>query len=299
MQLDEVKDYLIQLQKNIIDSLTVVDGKSFNQDVWKRPLGGGGITSIVENGPVIERGGVNFSHVFGETLPPSATLDRPELTGCAFEAMGLSVVIHPQNPFVPTIHMNIRFFIAKQKKNIQGWWFGGGIDLTPYYGNESDVKQFHLTLKKALDPFGKEYYQRFKKWCDAYFYIRHRNEHRGVGGVFFDDLSLPNFETCFAISQNIGNCFIPAYIPIVENRRDTEFGKRERMFQLYRRARYVEFNLVYDRGTLFGLQSQGRIESILMSMPPLASWQYDWTPEPGSAEEELVTKFLIGRDWIN
>ncbi len=234
----------------------------------------------------------------GEKLPPSAVDNRPELAGCSFEAMGLSVVIHPLNPFIPTIHMNIRFFFATKNSNVHCWWFGGGMDLTPYYGNEEDVKHFHRVLKDSLDPFGSDIYFKFKHWCDKYFFISHRNEPRGVGGVFFDDLSDPDFETCLAMCRSLGSAFIPAYVPIIKLRQNTSFGNRERDFQLYRRGRYVEFNLVYDRGTLFGLQSQGRIESILMSMPPLVHWKYDWKAEKGSPESELITKYLVQRDWV-
>jgi coproporphyrinogen III oxidase len=248
---------------------------------------------------VFEQAGVNFSHVLGDNLPPSATAQRPELAGRRFEALGVSLVVHPHNPYVPTCHCNVRFFIASKAGAEPVWWFGGGFDLTPYYGFEDDAVHWHKTAKAACDPFGKDYYARFKKWCDEYFYIKHRNEPRGVGGLFFDDLNENDFHHCFGFMQSVGDHLLPAYLPIVQRRKDTPYGKRERDFQCYRRGRYVEFNLVYDRGTLFGLQSGGRTESILMSLPPQVSWRYDWQPEPGSPEAKLYEIFLKPRDWLD
>ena len=299
MKISSVKTFLLNLQQKLIGAIEKLDEKKFVQDTWDRAQGGGGITSVVEEGSIIERGGVNFSHIMGEKLPPAASDGRPHIVGSSFEAMGISVVLHPQNPFIPTIHMNIRFFVATSRSKIRDWWFGGGIDLTPYYGIDGDIKNFHRTLKNSLDPFGLHYYPQFKKQCDEYFFIKHRNEARGVGGVFFDDLSTPDFQTCFAISKSVALSFLPAYIPIVEQRKDTKYGERERDFQLYRRGRYVEFNLVHDRGTLFGLQSQGRIESILMSMPPIAKWKYSWQPDKESPEGELTDNYLVPKDWIS
>jgi coproporphyrinogen III oxidase len=253
---------------------------------------------VIEASGVLERGGVNFSHVAGARLPASATAARSELAGRGFEALGVSLVMHPGNPYVPTVHMNVRSFLATRDGEAPVWWFGGGMDLTPYYGFEEDTVHFHRTCKLALDPFGPELHPRFKRWCDDYFHLRHRGEPRGVGGIFFDDLSAPDFETCFAIARSVGDHFLPAYLPIVERRRDTPYGEREREFQAYRRGRYVEFNLVYDRGTLFGLQSGGRTESILMSLPPVVKWRYDWAPEPGTPEARLYELFLVPRDWV-
>ncbi len=297
VETEAFKKFIINLQHEIITSLAALDGNKFHLDRWKKPIGEG-VTSILENGKIIERGGINFSHVKGKNLPPSAAQNRREITGGEFEALGLSCVIHPQNPHVPTIHMNIRLFIATDKNKIQHWWFGGGIDMTPYYGYEDDVIDFHTKVKQNLDKIDKAYYPKFKDWCDSYFFIPHRNEYRGVGGVFFDDLCSPNFDTCFSVSKGVGQSFLPSYLPIVRRRKDVKFNDRERDFQLYRRGRYVEFNLVHDRGTLFGLQSNGRIESILMSMPPLVSWKYNWEPAPKSREYELTNKFLTARDWI-
>jgi coproporphyrinogen III oxidase len=294
-----VKEYLLNLQDSICDALQSEDGKEkFIEDSWSRPEGGGGRSRVIENGAVIEKGGVNFSHVFGNQMPASATAHRPELAGRKFEAMGVSLVIHPHNPFVPTSHANVRFFIAEKEGAAPVWWFGGGYDLTPYYGNEKDCKHWHQTAKNACDPLGQHIYPGFKKWCDEYFYLKHRNEARGVGGLFFDDYNAESFDHSFELMRAVGDSYIKAYQPIVAARKNNVFSERERDFQLYRRGRYVEFNLVYDRGTLFGLQTGGRTESILMSLPPLVKWQYNWQPEPGSAEEKLYTDFLPARDWI-
>ncbi|HQT27029.1 MAG TPA: oxygen-dependent coproporphyrinogen oxidase [Burkholderiales bacterium] len=282
----------------IVERIEQVDGKAFRRDSWDRPEGGGGMSCVIEEGHVLERGGVNFSHVFGSGLPPSATASRPELAGRSFQAMGVSLVFHPRNPYAPTVHMNVRFFVAEKAGHEPVWWFGGGMDLTPYYGFEEDAIHFHQTCRNALQPFGPDFHARFKKWCDDYFYLKHRKEPRGVGGIFFDDLSSPDFETCFNMTESVGDHFLSAYVPILERRMDHPYGERERDFQAYRRGRYVEFNLVYDRGTLFGLQSGGRTESILMSLPPIVKWRYDWQPEKGTPEEKLYTEFLIGRDWI-
>jgi len=293
-----VSDYLRGLQERIVAELERLDGGAFRADAWGRAEGGGGISKVIEEGGLFERGGVNFSHVRGENLPPSASAGRPEVAGRGFEAMGLSLVLHPRNPYVPTVHMNVRSFVATKAGAEPIWWFGGGMDLTPYYGFEDDARHFHRTCKAALEPFGAQYHPRFKKWCDEYFYLRHRREPRGVGGIFFDDLNAGGFDHCFALTKSVGDGFLPAYVPIVERRRATDYGERERDFQFYRRGRYVEFNLVYDRGTVFGLQSGGRTESILMSLPPVVRWRYDWRPAPGSPEEKLYTEFLKPRDWL-
>jgi coproporphyrinogen III oxidase len=293
-----VKDYLLRLQQRIVASLASLDGKPFREDRWDRPQGGGGISRVIEEGKLFERGGVNFSHVQGSGLPPSATASRPELAGRAWEAMGVSLVLHPRNPYCPTVHMNVRFFVAAKEGAAPAWWFGGGMDLTPYYGFAEDAQHFHRTCKLALDPFGADRHAQFKAWCDRYFFLKHRNEPRGIGGVFFDDLNQAGFDTCFALTMSVGDHFIDAYAPIVLRRKDTPYGERERDFQAYRRGRYVEFNLVYDRGTLFGLQSGGRTEAILMSLPPVVKWRYDWKPEPGSAEARLYSDFLVARDWV-
>lgn len=298
MDTHAIKDYLTDLQNWIVGKLESEDGQSFRRDTWERPEGGGGISCLIEEGGLFERGGVNFSHVTGTALPPSASASRPELAGCAFEAMGVSLVMHPRNPYVPTVHMNVRFFVAEKAGAEPAWWFGGGMDLTPYYGFAEDAVHFHQTCKAAVEPFGEDLHPKLKKWCDNYFHLKHRNEPRGVGGLFFDDLSQPDFDTCFGLTRSVGDHFVDAYVPIVERRKDLPFGERERDFQAYRRGRYVEFNLVYDRGTLFGLQSGGRTESILMSLPPLVKWRYDWKPEPGSPEAALYSDFLIGRDWV-
>jgi coproporphyrinogen III oxidase len=294
----EVRHYLCGLQDKIASALEDLDGTKFRKDPWQRPGGGGGETRVMEDGRLFERAGVNFSHVFGDRLPQSASAARPELAGRGFEAMGVSLVLHPTNPYCPTVHMNVRFLLASREGEPPLWWFGGGMDLTPYYGIEEDVRHFHATCKAALDPFGSERYPRFKHWCDEYFYNRHRAEPRGVGGIFFDDLKEPDFGTCFALVRSVGDHFLEAYGPIIERRRGQPYGEHERDFQAYRRGRYVEFNLVWDRGTLFGLQSGGRTESILMSLPPTVKWRYDWQPEPGSAEEKLYREFLVRKEWV-
>jgi coproporphyrinogen III oxidase len=297
-----VREYLLGLQQRIVATFERLDGKAFVADAWEKPpgspLGGGGLTCILEQGHLLERGGVGFSHVVGSKLPPSATAQRPELAGRGFEAMGVSLVFHPHNPHVPTVHMNVRFFIAKAEGRPDVYWFGGGMDLTPYYASEDDARHFHATCKAALAPFGDTLHPRFKRWCDEYFFLKHRNEPRGIGGIFFDDFHELGFERSFALLRAVGDAFLDAYVPIVERNRGRDFGQREREFQLYRRGRYVEFNLVYDRGTLFGLQSGGRSESILMSLPPVVHWAYDWQPEPGSAEARLYSDFLRPREWV-
>jgi coproporphyrinogen III oxidase len=294
-----VKTYLLGLQDRICNTLQQEDGaQKFKEDAWERPEGGGGRTRVLTEGAVFEQAGVNFSQVFGKTLPPSATAHRPELAGRAWQALGVSLVIHPRNPYVPTSHMNVRFFIAEKEGAEPVWWFGGGFDLTPYYGFEEDSMHWHRTAKAACDPFGADYYARFKAWCDEYFFLKHRNETRGVGGLFFDDLNERNFEHSFGFLKSVGDHYLAAYVPIVQKRKDTPYDERERDFQLYRRGRYVEFNLVYDRGTLFGLQSGGRTESILMSLPPLVKWRYNWRPEPGTPEARLYDEFLKPRDWL-
>jgi coproporphyrinogen III oxidase len=298
MQKDDVKRYFTGLQDDIVSRLEELDGIAFRRDAWTRPQGGGGMSRLIEQGNVLERGGVNFSHVQGEALPPSASASRPELAGRSFEAMGISLVLHPHNPYVPTVHMNVRFFIATKDGAEPVWWFGGGMDLTPYYGFEEDAVHFHSICKQSLTPFGADVHPSFKAWCDRYFFLKHRDEPRGIGGVFFDDLAEPDFDSCFALTRSVGDHFIEAYVPIAERRRDHEYGERERDFQAYRRGRYVEFNLVFDRGTLFGLQSGGRTESILMSLPPIVKWRYDWKPDPGSPEARLYEVFLTGRNWV-
>jgi coproporphyrinogen III oxidase len=325
-----VREYLLGLQQRIVSTFEQLDGKPFLRDVWEKPadspLGGGGLTRIIEEGNLLERGGVGFSHVLGKTLPPSATAQRPELAGRGFEAMGVSLVFHPRNPHVPTVHMNVRFFIARAARADHApdpldeghrragephpmashptsaqaadvWWFGGGMDLTPYYATEEDARHFHATCKTALAPFGADKHARFKKWCDDYFYLKHRGEPRGVGGVFFDDFHELGFARSFALLRAVGDAFVDAYVPIVERRRATPYTDAQRSFQAYRRGRYVEFNLVFDRGTLFGLQSGGRTESILMSLPPRVEWRYDWHPAPGTPEARLYDEFLKPREW--
>lgn len=300
-----VRAYLVGLQDRITQALETADGGAgFRQDDWQRSEGGGGRSRILEGGALFEKAGVGYSHVHGPGLPASATAQRPELAGRGFEALGVSLVLHPENPYVPTAHANVRFFIAERPGEPPMWWFGGGFDLTPYYPFEEDARQWHRTAREACDPFGPEVYLRFKRWCDEYFYLPHRGETRGVGGLFFDDLTTGSegfeearFGRCFDFLQSVGDRFLPAYLPIVERRRGTPWGERERRFQLYRRGRYVEFNLLYDRGTLFGIQSGGRTESILMSLPPLTAWRYDWRPEPGSPEARL-TEFLRPREWL-
>ena len=294
-----VKNYLLDLQDRICSALEGEEPEArFVEDIWERAEGGGGRTRVLTNGYVFEQGGVNFSSVSGISLPPSATAKRPELANRQFHAMGVSLVIHPRNPFVPTSHANVRFLIAEKPGERTIWWFGGGFDLTPFYPFEEDVLFWHRTAKAACDPFGADVYPLYKRWCDEYFYLAHRNETRGVGGLFFDDLNDWDFETCFAFTQSVGDHYIEAYLPIVQKRKHTPYGDRERDFQLYRRGRYVEFNLVYDRGTLFGLQSSGRTESILMSLPPLVRWQYDWHPEPGSPEAVLYERYLKPQNWL-
>ena len=297
MDLAAVREFFAGLQQTIVARLSDADGRAFRRDEWARPEGGGGVTQILEDGGVFERAGVNFSHVSGASLPPSASAGRPELAGRSFQALGASLVLHPRNPYVPTVHMNVRFFVAERPGAGAVWWFGGGMDLTPYYPFAEDARHFHRACRDALAPFGAERYPRYKKWCDDYFHLKHRGEPRGIGGVFYDDLSEPDFETCFALTRSVGDGFLAAYLPILERRKDLLYGARERAFQAYRRGRYVEFNLVYDRGTLFGLQSGGRTESILMSLPPRVEWRYDWKPEPGSPEEKLYTEFLVPQDW--
>ncbi len=297
--LNAVSSYLLALQDDICGALTREDGGAgFQEDRWSRPEGGGGRSRVLTNGAVFEKAGVGFSHVSGKSLPPSATATRPELAGKPFHAMGVSLVIHPRNPYVPTSHANVRFFIAGEGDQAV-WWFGGGFDLTPYYGFEEDAVHWHRTAKAACDPHGAGLYPKFKQWCDDYFFIRHRGEPRGIGGLFFDDFNAPGFAGAFKFLRSVGDAFVPAYLPIVQKRKTTPFGERERDFQLYRRGRYVEFNLVQDRGTIFGLQSGGRTESILMSLPPLVAWRYDWKPEPGTPEARLYEHFLKPRDWAN
>lgn len=294
-----VKDYLLDLQDRICQRLAEEDGGGdFVEDLWQREEGGGGRSRVLADGKVIEKGGVNFSHVYGTQLPPSASAHRPELAGRGFEAMGVSLVIHPKNPYVPTSHANVRFFIAEKEGEEPVWWFGGGYDLTPYYANEEDCIFWHQTARDAVQPFGDDIYPRFKTWCDDYFYLKHRDERRGVGGLFFDDFNELGFEKSFALMRAVGDSYIEAYQPIMRKRKDQPYGERERNFQLYRRGRYVEFNLIYDRGTLFGLQSGGRTESILMSLPPVVKWGYNWQPEPGSPEAELTEKILTRKSWL-
>jgi coproporphyrinogen III oxidase len=296
--LQAVKQFLLDLQERICQQLSDIDGSVFQEDNWQRQEGGGGRSRVLRNGRVFEQAGVNFSHIQGASMPASATAHRPELAGRSFEAMGVSLVIHPNNPHVPTSHANVRFFIAHKPGADPVWWFGGGFDLTPYYGVEEDAIHWHQTARHLCLPFGDEVYPRYKKWCDDYFFIKHRNEQRGIGGLFFDDLNLPDFTTGFRFIQAVGNGFLDAYLPIVERRKETPFSEHERNFQLYRRGRYVEFNLVWDRGTLFGLQTGGRTESILMSMPPLVRWEYDYQPQEGSPEAALYRDFLPVKEWV-
>ncbi len=298
-----VRTYLLGLQDHIVSRFQTLDGSPFRRDGWQRPPGGklegDGLSQLVEDGPVLERGGCNFSHVQGATLPPSATQHRPELAGAPFEALGVSLVMHPRNPYVPTVHMNVRMLAAFPAGQPPVIWFGGGMDLTPYYGFEDDARHFHQVCADALAPLGAGLYPKFKPWCDEYFFLKHRSEARGVGGIFFDDHTDGGFEAGFALMRAVGDAFVPAYEPIVQRRRDTTYGERQRDFQAYRRGRYVEFNLVWDRGTHFGLHGGGRTESILMSMPPIVKWRYDWQPEPGSEEARLYTHFLPVRDWLS
>ena len=300
MQIEQVKAYLLQLQDNICREMAEEDGAAeFITDEWQRPEGGGGRSRVLSAGAVFEKAGVNFSHVQGANLPPSASASRPELAGRSYQAMGVSLVIHPHNPYVPTSHANVRLFVAEKDGEEPIWWFGGGYDLTPYYGNHDDCVSWHQAAADACAPFGDDVYSRFKTWCDEYFYLKHRKEPRGIGGLFFDDLNEWDFDTCFAFMRAIGNSYVVAYRPIVQRRKDMSYGERERQFQLYRRGRYVEFNLVFDRGTLFGLQSDGRTEAILMSLPPLVRWEYDYRPQPGSTEAELTEYYLCDRDWLS
>jgi len=299
MQVEQVRSYLLQLQDNICAALAAEDGEAaFTTDAWQRPEGGGGRSRVLTEGAVFEKGGVNFSHVQGAALPPSASASRPELAGRSYEALGVSLVIHPRNPYVPTSHANVRLFVANKPDEAPVWWFGGGYDLTPYYANRADCISWHREAAGACAPFGDSVYPRYKRWCDEYFYLKHRDEPRGIGGLFFDDLNEWDFATSFAFMRAVGDSFIRAYQPIVQRNKVKTYGERERQFQLYRRGRYVEFNLVFDRGTLFGLQSGGRTEAILMSLPPLARWEYNYCPSPGSPEAELTEYYLRGRDWL-
>lgn len=298
-----LKDYFLGLQDRITTAMGELDGHSFANDSWNKPsdaqLKGDGRSRILENGNILERGGVGFSHVRGDSMPPSATAHRPELTGRSFEAMGVSLVFHPRNPHIPTVHMNVRCFIAQAEGKDPVWWFGGGMDLTPYYGDEDDCRHFHQICKNSLDPFDTELHPRFKKWCDDYFYLKHRDEPRGIGGIFYDDFSDLGFEKSFEMTRSVGDALLDAYLPIVKRHQNDPYTEAQREFQAYRRGRYVEFNLVFDRGTLFGLQSGGRTESILMSMPPIVRWGYDWKPEANSPEARLYSDFLKPKDWIN
>jgi coproporphyrinogen III oxidase len=299
IDIDRVNDYLQDLQTRIADELQRLDGKAgFEVDAWQREAGGGGRSMVLREGAVFEQAGVNFSEVYGSNLPASATAHRPELAGRQFQAMGVSLVIHPDNPYIPTSHANVRFFVAEKSGEEPIWWFGGGFDLTPYYGFKQDCEHWHRIARQACDPFGPERYTEYKKWCDDYFYLKHRDEARGIGGLFFDDLNEPDFEQAFAFMRSVGDHYLPAYTPIVERHKNDTFGEREKQFQWYRRGRYVEFNLVYDRGTLFGLQSGGRTESILMSLPPVVNWRYNYQPAAGSAEAELTDFYLKPRDWL-
>lgn len=299
MDLPAVEQYLKGLQRSICDELSAIDGAaSFELESWDRPEGGGGISRVLAEGDVFEKGGVNFSYVEGGKMPGSATQHRPELAGRSFKAMGVSLVMHPRNPYAPTSHANVRCFVAEKDGEAPVWWMGGGFDLTPYYGREEDVIHWHQTAKNACDPFGDDVHAKYKKWCDDYFYLPHRAEPRGVGGLFYDDLNEWGFEKSFDFMQSVGDSFLKAYVPIVLNNKDRDYGERERQWQLYRRGRYVEFNLVFDRGTLFGLQSNGRTEAILMSLPPLVRWDYGVTPEPGTPEAELLDYYLKPKDWV-
>ncbi len=299
-QVATVQAYLLSLQDKICKALEEIDGQAtFQEDTWQHATGGGGRTRLLTNGAVFEQAGVNFSHVTGERLPEAATAARPELTGHGFHATGVSLVIHPKNPYVPTTHLNVRLFMTEKENHEPVWWFGGGYDLTPYYPFLEDCVHWHHVAKNACDSFGEDVYPRFKKWCDEYFYLKHRDETRGIGGLFFDDLNEWEFDKCFAFLQSVGDSFLKAYLPIVEKRKQIVYAERQREFQLYRRGRYVEYNLVYDRGTLFGLQSGGRTESILMSLPPVVNWRYNWQPEPGSEEAKLYSDYLHPQNWLN
>ena len=299
MNIDRVNRYLQDLQARITDELQAIDGaQTFLTDSWLRDAGGGGCSMVLRDGAVFEQAGVNFSEVHGDNLPASATAHRPELAGRQFRAMGVSLVVHPNNPYVPTSHANVRFFVAEKAGEAPIWWFGGGFDLTPYYGFQADCEHWHRVAREACEPFGEDVYPRYKQWCDDYFYLKHRDEPRGIGGLFFDDLNEPDFEQAFAFMQSVGDHYLPAYTPIVRAHKDDAYGEREKKFQWYRRGRYVEFNLIYDRGTLFGLQSGGRTESILMSLPPVVNWRYNYRPEAGTAEAELTEYYLQARDWL-
>jgi coproporphyrinogen III oxidase len=299
MNIDAPRDYFLDLQARIVARLEAIDGLPFRRDAWTRPEGGGGVSRLIEEGDVLERGGVNFSHVKGERLPPSASAARPGIAGRAWEAMGVSLVLHPRNPYAPTVHLNVRLFVAHAAPGEEDvWWFGGGMDLTPYYAYAEDAVHFHRTCRDALAPFGAGVHAKYKQWCDEYFYLKHRREPRGVGGIFYDDLAEGGFDRCFALTRSVGDHFLAAYPPILERRLAVPYGERERDFQAYRRGRYVEFNLVWDRGTLFGLQSNGRTEAILMSLPPVVKWRYDWKPEPGTPEAVLYDDYLVARDWL-
>jgi coproporphyrinogen III oxidase len=290
--------YFAGLQDRIVAGLETIDGGSFQRDEWTRPEGGGGISRLIEDGAVLERGGVLYSQVAGDRLPPSATAHRPDLAGRIWQATGVSLVLHPRNPYAPTVHLNLRFFVADKPGGVPVWWFGGGMDLTPFYGFVDDAVHFHRACRDALAPFGADLYPRYKRWCDEYFFLKHRGEPRGIGGIFFDDVAEGGFERAFALTQSVGNCFLDAYLPILVRRKDLPFGGPERDFQAYRRGRYVEFNLVWDRGTLFGLQSNGRTEAILLSLPPVARWRYEWRPAPGTPEAALYSDFLVAKDWL-
>jgi coproporphyrinogen III oxidase len=299
MDIERVNQYLRDLQTGITDTLQSIDGKaSFATDQWQREAGGGGCSMLLRDGAVFEQAGVNYSEVHGASLPASASAHRAELAGRSFRAMGVSLVVHPDNPYIPTSHANVRFFVAEKDGEEPVWWFGGGFDLTPYYGFDADCQHWHRVARQACEPFGSDTHARYKKWCDDYFYLKHRQEPRGIGGLFFDDLNQPDFAEAFAFMRSVGDHYLPAYTPIVEAHRNDAFGEREKKFQWYRRGRYVEFNLVYDRGTLFGLQSGGRTESILMSLPPVVNWRYNYQPEAGSAEAELTERYLVARDWL-
>ena len=300
MNVQGPRDYFAGLQTRIVAALEAVEGQPFRRDEWTRPEGGGGVARLIEDGAVLERGGINLSHVKGERLPPSATASRPGIAGRAWEALGVSLVLHPRNPYAPTVHMNVRMFVAHAEagSGSDAWWFGGGMDLTPYYGFEEDAVHFHRSCRDALAPFGAGVHGTYKRWCDEYFYLKHRGEPRGIGGIFFDDVVDGGFERCFALTKSVGDRFLDAYLPILERRKAIAYGERERDFQAYRRGRYVEFNLVFDRGTLFGLQSNGRTEAILLSLPPLVKWRYDWKPAPGSPEARLYSDFLVAKDWL-
>ena len=309
MNISAARGFFLDLQARIVADLENIDGRRFRRDEWTRPEGGGGIARLIEDSSVLERGGVNFSHVTGDRLPASATASRPGIAGRAWEAMGVSLVLHPRNPYATTVHMNVRLLVAHAagaradkamapESPADEWWFGGGMDLTPYYGFTDDAVHFHRTCRDALAPFGDNVHAKYKKWCDDYFFLRHRGEPRGVGGIFFDDLNEGGYERCLALTRSVGEHFLAAYMPILERRKDMPFGERERDFQAYRRGRYVEFNLVWDRGTLFGLQSNGRAEAILMSLPPIVKWRYDWKPETGTPEARLYSDFLVQKDWL-